>query len=237
MNTVCHTSSLSSYVFQPADSDIAAQGGDIGFAVTRTLAILYPENVKVVHTNMAMFNMPAFTYSPVHAATSMLKFAGQIPYVGALIPASMKYSESDLLGLERAKDWAQGQGRGYFGMLSTVPQTMSYSLDDSPVGLLSFVYEKLTVWSHDYPWTDDEVLTWMSIYWFSTAGPGASTYIYKENAKQSAPDGTLPRTTLLGPVQTPYGVSYFPKELLNMPKSWASGAGNVVFMGEHDSGG
>lgn len=35
-------------------------------------------------------------------------------------------------------------------------------------------------WTDDYPWTTDEILTWISIYYFSTAGPGANIYTYYE---------------------------------------------------------
>jgi hypothetical protein len=81
---------------------------------------------------------------------------------------------------------------------STKPQTIGFSLADSPVGLLAWIYEKLVVCSEAYPWTDDEggstlilylfqanctsfaVLTWGSIYWFSRAGPPASVRIYYE---------------------------------------------------------
>lgn len=43
-------------------------------------------------------------------------------------------------------------------MQSTKPQTIGYSLADSPVGLLAWIYEKLINWVDDYPWTDDEGL-------------------------------------------------------------------------------
>lgn len=39
---------------------------------------------------------------------------------------------------------------------ATKPQTLGYSLTDSPVGLLAWIYEKLVEWSDSYPWTDDE---------------------------------------------------------------------------------
>ena len=45
---------------------------------------------------------------------------------------------------------------GYFHQQATKPQTLGYSLADSPVGLLAWIYEKLIAWSGDYPWTDDE---------------------------------------------------------------------------------
>ena len=44
----------------------------------------------------------------------------------------------------------------YAAIQSTKPQTIGYSLNDSPVGLLAWIYEKLVKGSDKYPWTDDE---------------------------------------------------------------------------------
>lgn len=52
--------------------------------------------------------------------------------------------------------WFRSEGRGYFEEQSTQPQTLGYSLADSPAGLLAWVYEKLNNWSDSYPWSDDE---------------------------------------------------------------------------------
>ena len=53
------------------------------------------------------------------------------------------------------------------------------------------------------------VLTWVSIYWFSTAGPTAATRIYYERANEK--DTSKPPTI-------PHGASYFPKELYHAPR-------------------
>lgn len=55
-------------------------------------------------------------------------------------------------------------------------------MNDSPTALLAWIYEKLHDWSDDYQWTDDEIFTWISVYHFSTAGPGAAGRIYYEVA-------------------------------------------------------
>ncbi len=57
--------------------------------------------------------------------------------------------------------WARSQvfrskGSGYSHEQATRPQTLGYSLADSPVGLLAWIYEKLVEWTDGYPWTDDE---------------------------------------------------------------------------------
>ncbi|KAF8968935.1 Alpha/Beta hydrolase protein, partial [Flammula alnicola] len=115
------------------------------------------------------------------------------------------------------------KGRGYSAEHSTQPQTLGYSLADSPVGLLAWIYEKLVI--------DDEVLTWISIYCFSRAGPAASVRIYYEVDKATPGLFTTDQPTTI-----PLGYSYFPKELVRFPKSWLK-ARNLVFQSEHESGG
>lgn len=56
------------------------------------------------------------------------------------------------------------------------------------------------------------VLTWVSIYWFSRAGPAASCRIYYEIQKNGEFYDPTPPTI-------PMGVSFFPKELVNLPRS------------------
>ena len=45
---------------------------------------------------------------------------------------------------------------GYQAEQATKPQTLGYSLADSPAGLLAWIYEKLVTWTDGYPWADDE---------------------------------------------------------------------------------
>ena len=55
------------------------------------------------------------------------------------------------------------------------------------------------------------MLTWVSIYWFSRAGPAASVRIYYEFSL-SGEVITFPKTAV------PVGISFFPKELVQFPK-------------------
>ena len=66
-----------------------------------------------------------------------------------------RYTPAEKAGLERAA-WVIKKGWGYFVEQSTQPQTLGYSLADSPVGLLAWIYEKLVNWTDGYPWEDDE---------------------------------------------------------------------------------
>jgi hypothetical protein len=72
----------------------------------------------------------------------------------------------------------------------------------------------------------------VSIYWFSRGGPTASLRLYYEAARSGAwdPSQSIPR-------HVPVGVSLFPKELGQIPRSWMQTCANVVFIGEHAEGG
>jgi len=75
--------------------------------------------------------------------------------LGWLKEKLIPHTKEEQAGLERA-NWFLTEGRGYSTEQSTQPQTLGYSLADSPVGLLAWIYEKLVVWSDSYPWEDDE---------------------------------------------------------------------------------
>lgn len=143
------------------------------------------------------------------------------------------YTEFEMKGIERTKSF-QKEGRGYNLLQSTKPSTLGFALADSPVALLAWVYEKLHDWTDSYPWTDDEILTWISIYQFSTAGPAASVRIYYENT-HSQQDKVQKGTEYVPQVQL--GLSYFPKDLCVPPRTWGRALGPVVFEKDHEDGG
>jgi len=193
-------------------SEYVTQGGDWGHVLTRVLASQYgPQHVKASHTNMPIAAPMSFWKSPIQ----FIKFL--------VTPFTPRERE----GLANLMAF-QTQGDGYFRVQSTRPQTLGYGLADSPVGMLAWIYEKLVKWSDSYPWTDEEVLTWVSIYWFSRAGPAASVRIYHEVNFMDL---------LLVDVTVPVGASYFPKELGQTPRAFFHARSNVVFASEHDSGG
>lgn len=130
---------------------------------------VYPAAVKASHINM-ITSMPPGPSWPV----SFVKF---------LVQYALKwYSPEEKSGLERTQ-WYQKEAQGYYHIQTTQPQTLGYSLADSPVGLLAWIYEKLKNWTDGYEWTDEEICTWVSIYWFSTSGPAASVRIYYESMR------------------------------------------------------
>ena len=58
--------------------------------------------------------------------------------------------------------------------------------------------------------TIQQVLNWVSLYWFSRAGPAASVRIYYEVNKDGPP-------IVYEPTTIPVGYSYFPKEIICLP--------------------
>src|SRR5271156_2626822 len=138
----------------------------------------------------------------------------------ALEHAIKPYSKREKEGKKRT-NWFKNEGRGYNLEQSTKPQTIGYALADSPVALLAWIYEKLHDWTDGYPWTDDEILTWISIYWFSTAGPAASVRIYYE-ATHATGTKVINRDVLAEWIpNVKLGLAYFPKELVVSPLTWS----------------
>ncbi|TKA39278.1 hypothetical protein B0A54_08587 [Friedmanniomyces endolithicus] len=188
------------------------QGGDWGFYITRAMGLLYPQ-------------------SP--------------------------YSQREKEGFERSK-WFNEEGNGYRVLQCTKPQTVGYALADSPVGLLAWMLEKLVDWTNsahpripiphpdpspltphlpDYPWTDDDLLTWISIYHFSTAGPAASLRIYYEAVHSSPLNGISRDRTQQWIGKVKLGLCHSPRELTVVPSTWARTLGPVVFESFKEKGG
>ncbi|KAF8890005.1 Alpha/Beta hydrolase protein [Gymnopilus junonius] len=197
-------------------SEYVTQGGDWGHVITEKIAEIYGHKYsKARHTNFPLAPPPSIT-------RSLLQYLSH--------PFS-NHTPKEQEALKRAA-WFRQKSSGYFEEHATQPQTIGYSLADSPVGLLAWIYEKLVTWTDSYPWEDDEVLTWISIYWFSRAGPAASVRIYFEARQARGYElGGNP-----GSVTIPTGYSHFPKEVIQVPRRWTRFP-NVVFEKEHESGG
>ncbi|KAK2599105.1 hypothetical protein QQS21_005446 [Conoideocrella luteorostrata] len=191
------------------------QGGDWGFFITRLMGLNYPQHCLASHINFPCVRPPP-QKSLWYGLQYLLK----------------RYSSKEREGLARTF-WYLAKGSGYMLQQSTKPSTLGFALIDSPVALLSWIYEKLHDWTDDYSWTEDEIITWVSIYQFSTAGPAASLRIYYE-ASQSREE-SFKGTRYIPTV--PLGVSYFPKDLFAVPKAWGRCLGPVVYEATHTNGG
>ncbi|KAF9233469.1 Alpha/Beta hydrolase protein [Melanogaster broomeanus] len=216
-------------------NEYVTQSGDSGSMIARKMGILYGGKHHMAwHTNFPRAVPPSLTKNP-------LSF-----FIYLVTP----FSAAEKAGFAHT-DWFRTWGMGYSAEQSTQPQTLGYSLADSPVGLLAWIYEKLHNWTDNYPWEDDEgdgdlltsttsgavvlmllfaVLTWVSIYWFSRAGPAASLRIYFEYTNDKEQSESLF-------LKIPMGASFFPKELCIVPSAWVRRDNHLVSEFNHESGG
>ncbi len=185
-----------------------AQGGDWGAIVTPWVARLDPEHCVGIHINM------------------VLQPQGTRPEA---------LSEAEQKRLAHAAQF-QAEGTGYQAIQGTKPQTLAYGLTDSPAGLAGWIVEKFRAWG-DCPggdveraFTRDELLTNISVYWF-TGTINSSTRLYYEQRKS----GKLPISD--GRIATPTGCALFPKEIYNAPRAWAERAYNITHWSVFESGG
>ncbi len=165
-----------------------AQGGDWGSMVTTSLAEQDPEHVAGIHLNM------------------VIGFPG---------PDDGELTEAEQAALATVNDYMQHDS-GYSKQQSTRPQTIGYSLVDSPAGQCAWILEKF--WS----WTDtggdpvaqlgaDRILDNIMLYWLPATG-ASSARMYWESFNHPP----------LGPVAVPMGASVFPKEIFRSSRRWAA---------------
>jgi len=182
--------------------------------------------------------MLAINYGPKYCKAHHLNSAAPAEPTAELHPQLFErvqntpLTDSEIAGLQQAQRFGT-EGNGYFRIQATKPQTISYSMTDSPVGFLAWIYEKLHDWTDAYPWTDDEVLTWISIYYFSVAGPSAPNNTYYEMEHRNPP--AFPAVQKYTDV--PLGISRLPKDLIRLPKLWLHTMGPVVFENDFVKGG
>ena len=106
--------------------EYVAQGGDLGWAVCRFLALSHPDSCKATHFNMFPALEPTLSRNPELFAKMKL------------MPKEMtEVAESE----KKRGAWFEKEGRAYYQIQQTKPQTIGYSMTDSPVGLLGWIYE------------------------------------------------------------------------------------------------
>ncbi|WP_435200657.1 epoxide hydrolase family protein [Qipengyuania sp. 902] len=182
-----------------------AQGGDWGAAVTTAIGQLAPEGCRGIH-----LNMPIGRPGPedMHSTDPKVQRA--------------------LLKLGFYRDWDSG----YSKQQSTRPQTIGYSLVDSPVGLAAWVLEKVFYWTDNdgSPWdalSMDQVLDDIMLYWLPATGASAARLYWESFG--SFGEGT---------VAIPAGASAFPEEILPAPREWVERSlTNLVYWNELEKGG
>src|SRR5215210_3261682 len=148
-----------------------AQGGDIGAGLTGMLANVEPDCVVGGHVNTD--------------PTAFILLGEEIPVdVSGLSDAEREH-------VERLQRHYQGEGKGYLRLQSTRSQTLAYSLTDSPVGQLAWIAEKFKEWTNpvaelpDDAVDRDQLLTNVSVYWFTRTGASAAGFIYESTHSEA----------------------------------------------------
>jgi pimeloyl-ACP methyl ester carboxylesterase len=94
------------------------------------------------------------------------------------------FSEADQQRLTELRQGGE-DGKGYLQIQTTRPQTMAYALNDSPVAQLAWIVEKFKEWTHpaaelpEQAVDRDQLLTNISLYWFTGTGASAAQFLYE----------------------------------------------------------
>ncbi|KAL3492575.1 Alpha/Beta hydrolase protein [Aspergillus germanicus] len=188
-------------------SGYVAQGGDIGSRISRLLGLKY-DSCKAVHLN----------FCPLPTRPEGVSDDG--------------LSDVEKRGLERHHTFLES-GRAYAQEHATRPATIGHVLSSSPLALLAWIGEKYLEWP-DVPLSSETILELVTLYWLTDTYPRA-IYPYRENTLAPR-DATASLTTDFY-IHKPFGFSYFPQELMPMPRSWIAKTGNLVYFNEHAQGG
>ncbi|MBO9769689.1 MULTISPECIES: epoxide hydrolase family protein [Xanthomonas] len=169
-----------------------AQGGDWGSAITTALGFMQPPGLLGIHLNMVMFD------------PSAEEIANATPAEQRMLDDAKRY---------------QNEFAGYMRLQSTRPQSVAFSLADSPAGIAAWLYALF----QDVSQSDgepenvialDHLIDDIMLYWLPNAGP-SSVRFYWEAAHEA---GTAMPTH---PMPTPTGISMFPGEQVRISRRWA----------------
>jgi len=139
-----------------------ARGSDLGAGVLQQLALAHPDRLVALH------------------------LSGTNPYLG-WVPDDL--SDAEKAFVTAAEAWNRSE-MAYAQEHASKPQTLAHALNDSPVGLASWVLEKFRASSDcggDLDAVSDraDLLTNLTIYW-GTQTIGSSMRLYYETAHSSA---------------------------------------------------
>src|SRR5829696_2392172 len=197
-----------------------AQGGDVGAAVTDAMGRQAPEGLLGIHVNLLIAAIP---------------LKDQLP------------AESDQeSAAQDAVNTFTTDGFGYFLEQSTRPQTIGYSLLDSPVGLAAWLldhdtdsYYKISrAFVDGGPvgnLTRDNIVDNITLYWLTGTGASAVRWFWESGRAQAAAAaaGQAPPA-----VSVPVGFTTFPGELWAAPRSWVELVyPGLAYFNEVDRGG
>ena len=197
-----------------------AQGGDVGADVTDAMGRQAPKGLLGIHLNL---------------------LAGALGIVDQL-PAGSEQERA----AHNAVATFRTNGFGYFLEQSTRPQTIGYSLLDSPVGLAAWMldhdtdsyYKMSRAFVEGEPvgnLTRDSIVDNITLYWLTGTGASAARWYWEFGqvlAAASAGGAAPPE------VSVPVGFTTFPGELWAAPRSWVETVyPGLAYFNEVDRGG
>jgi pimeloyl-ACP methyl ester carboxylesterase len=197
-----------------------AQGGDVGALVTDLMGRQAVEGLVGYHLNLLTAVLAIGDHLPRESETEKTAAA-----------AFAKFRED---------------GFGYFLEMATRPQTIGYSLLDSPVGLAAWMldhdtdsYGKISrAFVDGAPvgnLTRDNILDNVTLYWLTGTAVSAARS-YWEDAKALA--ASLASGQAPPPVTVPVGFTTFPGEIWASPRSWVEAVyPDLAYFNEAEKGG
>lgn len=193
-----------------------AQGGDWGSAITHAMASQRPRGLLAAHVNLPLV-------------------------VPAVLPTHPDEEEQKALeGIGRYLD----KMSGYADQMNTRPQTIGYALNDSPLALAMWMYEKFWEWTDNRgcpedALTRDQMLDDISLYWFTGTGT-SSARLYWEGVGSTIREHSFFSSSRASTerIDLPMGASIFPGETFLAPRAWAEAAwSNLFYWNEVEKGG
>ncbi|KAG9028110.1 hypothetical protein FRB95_006834 [Tulasnella sp. JGI-2019a] len=203
-------------------SRYVAQGGDWGSMIIRGMALWHHDSCGGILNNMMIAHPTLVIRHPIMAAKLVLGYFG--------IPGG--YSKAEIGGLISTNDFTNNAS-AYRAIQEQTPQTLAFSMTDSPAGLLAWLAEKYMLWSPDYKWNKDEILTWTMLYWI--AGPAPTFRLYKEHNPGVYDDDSWKIMTAWSSV--PLGVATFKDDIIQFPDDFGSMVQPLKYVKRHDCGG
>lgn len=193
-----------------------SQGGDCGSVISQRMALQKVPGLLGIH-----LNMPAVV--PANVAHTLA--------AGDPAPASLSPKERAAFAQLEA---FYGDNSAYAAMMNTRPQTIGYSLVDSPVGMAAWMYEKIAQWTYSDGQPErvlgrDAILDDISLYWLTMTGASAARIYWEDHTNNFNARGVI---------DLPVAVSVFPGEIFRAPKTWAERCyTNLYYFNEVSDGG